>query len=246
MKTRLNAGCRGHRKSQFGMGLLEIFIGLTIALFLLAGLVTIFGATRQNFTAQNQLAQLQDDQRMAMGMLTTVIQEGGYFPNPQSLLVTDALPASAPFVLSSAVAGTGTVAGPNAIAVRYVASPSGAATSDFLLDCNGASNSSTTGIATFVNTFALNASNELTCAVNGNPTQKLVGGISNLVVLYGVDPDGNGSINQYLAAADMTAALWPSVLSTRVTLTFLNPLAGQPGQPATIAFTRVISLMSKT
>lgn len=243
MKHHCAAARLAGKKRQRGMGLLEIFISLTIALFLLAGLLTVFSGTKQNFTAQNQLSQLQDDQRMAMGMLATVIQEAGYFPTPQTLTVNTALPAVAPFAQATSVAGTSTTAGPDTIAVRYVA---GVQNSDFLLDCNGNANSIPAGTVTFVNTLGLNANNELTCDVNGAGAQRMVGGISNLVVLYGVDPDGNGSVNQYLRASDMTAALWSAVLSVRVTLTFMNPLAGQPGQPATLDFTRVISLMSKT
>ena len=245
MNSSLSRASAQLRKSQRGIGLLEIFIGLTIALFLLAGLLTVFAGTSQNFTAQNKLSQLQDDQRMAMGLLSTVIQEAGYFPSPQTLTITDALPSSATFVQSAAVAGTSTSAGPDTIAVRYVASPAGTSTSDFLMDCNGGSNSSPSGTVTFINTFALSGT-DLTCAVNSNAARKLVGGISNLVVLYGIDPDGNSSVNQYLPAASMTAALWPAVISVKVTLTFVNPLFGQPGQLSTIPFTRVISLMSKS
>jgi hypothetical protein len=45
----------------------------------------------------------------------------------------------------------------------------------------------------------------------------------------------------------MTPANWLNVYSAKITLTFTNPLAGQPGQagaPA-IAFTRVVGVMSK-
>jgi hypothetical protein len=36
------------------------------------------------------------------------------------------------------------------------------------------------------------------------------------------------------------------VVSVQVTLTFTNPLAGQPGQPATISLARTIPILNKT
>ena len=111
------------------------------------------------------------------------------------------------------------------------------------MNCNGKSNSSGADL-TYVNTFAI-ASNELTCKVNADAARSLVAGISALSAQYGVDPDATGSISQYLNPEQMTTALWQSVRSVRVTLTFLNPLAGQPGQ-LPIEFSRVINVQSRT
>lgn len=243
------------RKNQLGLSLIEIFVGIAISLFLLAGLVTLFAGTRQNFDAQGKLSQLQDDQRMAMGMLSTIVREAGYYPNPTTTIATTAFPADTgtPTTFGSAgqsISGTSTTGQPDTISVRYMASAAGSTSSDFIMDCNGGTNSSTTTPATYVNTFTVNSQNELTCTVNplttGATPRALVGGISNLVVLYGVDPDGNGSVNQYFRASDMTTALWPTVISIRATLTFINPLAGQPGQVATLPLTRIISLMNNS
>ena len=256
IKQSLQSGPRhSRRRNQLGLSLIEIFVGIAISLFLLAGLVTLFAGTRQNFDAQGKLSQLQDDQRMAMGMLSTVVRQAGYYPNPTTTIATTAFPADTgtPITFASAgqsISGTSTTGSPDTVSVRYMASASGSTSSDFLMDCNGGKNTSTTTPATFVNTFAVNNQNELTCTVNplatGATPRPLVGGVSNLVVLYGVDPDGNGSINQYLRASAMTSALWPTVISIRVTLTFINPLAGQPGQAAIPPFTRIISLMSNS
>ena len=38
---------------------------------------------------------------------------------------------------------------------------------------------------------------------------------------------------------------WSNVSSVRVILTFTNPLAAQPGQPAQIQFERVIEVMGR-
>ena len=234
------------RTRQRGVGLIEVFIAITIGLFLLAGLFLLFSGMRGNYAAQNQMAQLQDDERLAMNMLAAVVQQAGYFPNPQVVTFFGAFPADTTFIQSGqVVTGTTTVSLTDSFAVRYLVSPANTATSDFILDCTGLPNPSTTATAMLVNVFTVNASNELTCSVNGGATRSLVGGIASFSVLYGVDPDGNGSVNQYLPASSMTVALWPTVISLRITVGFANPLAGQPGQAATLPFTRVFSVMSK-
>ncbi len=88
----------------------------------------------------------------------------------------------------------------------------------------------------------------LTCALNNAAAVPLVSGIQSLKILYGVKTDftaDNGAVDSYLKASEMTAANWNNVISVKVTLTFLNPLAGQPNQPATIAFQRVVGVMNR-
>jgi hypothetical protein len=57
-------------------------IALLMGLFLLGALLTIVQANKQAFGSQNMLAQMQDNERMAMTMMTDVIQSAGYFSNP--------------------------------------------------------------------------------------------------------------------------------------------------------------------
>ena len=74
----------------------------------------------------------------------------------------------------------------------------------------------------------------------------------NLQVLYGVNTnfaDANNNADTYLTATQVTAPT--NSLAGRhlvkVTLTFDNAklAASQPGQPATIPFTRVVTVMGK-
>jgi len=124
---------------QAGFSLLETFIGITIGLFILAGIVTVFSSTRQNFTAQTGMSQWQDNERTAMTLLTTVIEHAGYFYNPQTQLSTSAFPATTQFpTAGQVVTGTsGSSPGNDTVTVRYFPSTSGGSSSDFLEDCNG-------------------------------------------------------------------------------------------------------------
>lgn len=251
--------------SQSGISLIELMVSVAIALFLLTGLVTVFSSTSQSFKVQSELAKLQDNERMAMNMLSNVIQAAGYFANPTSQTAEAVLPVDTTYGFATAGQSIfGTSAGNNldTITTRYVAaalvaasaatpasgatpaSPAVAAAFDFLMDCNGRSNITASDLYT-VNRFSVNASNQLTCSANGGTALALTEGVAGMAILYGVDPDGNGSINQYLSTASMNSATWPTVISVKITLTFVNPLALESGQPATIPFTRVISLMNK-
>ena len=108
------------------------------------------------------------------------------------------------------------------------------------MDCTG----SNTGTTLVSSTFSIDTNSNLQCSINSAASQTLVGGVSSMALLYGVDPTGTGSATQYMTAANVTAnADWLKVVSVRVTLNFVNPMASQAGQPATLAFTKVFGIM---
>jgi type IV pilus assembly protein PilW len=64
---------------QCGVTLLELMISLTIGLFLLAGMATIFSSTNISYNAQTGLTQLQNNQVQALTVLSNIIQSAGYY-----------------------------------------------------------------------------------------------------------------------------------------------------------------------
>jgi type IV pilus assembly protein PilW len=236
------------RKSR-GFTLVELLIALVISIILLGGLIFTFISVRSTYIAQTGLSQLQDDQRIAVIDLAQVIQEAGYNPSPQTTLATNQFPADATFAQAGQfVVGTGTGAtgaGADVVTVRFAASASGSTTSDFILNCNGAANTSTTAVAVFVNQFTVNAAKELTCAVNGGTPVALVGNVDSWAVLYGIDVNGDGTSYRYYNGNSVPAGGWSQVVSARIQLKLANPLANQPGQPATINMVRLVNLMNR-
>jgi type IV pilus assembly protein PilW len=227
---------------QAGMGLIELLIAIVIGMIVVGGILSVLATTRSTSLAQSGLAQLQDDQRLALMMLTNTVQVGGYFPNPLTSTSTTELPANTTFVnAGQSLAGTTGAGAPgDTLIVRYEAG-----TADGTLDCNGRGNTSGANLM-MVNTFSVDASGNLVCSVNGAAVQTLAGNVQNFQVLYGVDTNNNGSVDRYIAAGSMTTTNWKRVSSVRLTLTFQNPLAGQPGQPATLApITQTIALLSR-
>ena len=144
----------------------------------------------------------------------------------------DALPASATgkqnpdgtlFSVAQGIVGTSGAASSagasDTFNVRYQTT-----SGDGVMNCLGESNPlGAAGPATWVNSFAVNANNELTCAVNGSVPVALVSNIAQINLLYGVDTAGNGNTDTYLAANAITSAnLWNSVRSAKLIVKFAN------------------------
>jgi type IV pilus assembly protein PilW len=242
-----------------GFTFVEIMVAIALGLFLIGGLLTLVQAMRRTATNQSGLSQLQDNERMAMELITDVVQSTGYFTQPLTNTAASSFPAftynaAASFGGAQALVGFYTSATvPDVISNRYWTGGTNAPALDNAINCTG--NSSPTA-ASFVNQITVNtATNYLTCTLwlNGNQpiTVSLVPGITNMQVLYGVE-SGNGvstnSIDAYINASLVTSGnLWSQVRSVQVTLTFINPMWGQPGQTSQyINFTRNIAVMYKT
>jgi type IV pilus assembly protein PilW len=255
-----DASARTRALTQRGFTLVELMISLLIGLFLAGGLIALVGAMKRTSTQQTGLSNLQDSERLTMTLLTDVIQTAGYFPNVAGVGSTSpavafpAVAASAPvpaFAAGQAIAGTGAYADPapgNLISIRYAAAPS-----DNVINCTGNTNTTAT-TANYINTFSIVGGN-LQCllTINGvvQPAVKLASGITSVQIYYGVKTASTttNSVDTYLDAASVTSgAYWPNVMSVKILVTFVNPLAGQPGQPGsgTIPFERIISVMQKT
>lgn len=234
-------------RKQSGMGLIEFLVVILISILMLMGLFSIVYGTRQNYLAQNQLAQLQDSERLAMNLITSIVQTGGYFPNPTVNTLASSLPIAVNFAAAGQAYYGVTVAGNDQLYVRYVAG-----TNDGVMDCNGNTNGTGASL-TDVNYFYI-ANNQLVCQVTANGVAKapqpLVNGVTGMTIQYGVNVnnDGNSSAEQYLTAAGM-APYWNQVVSVRITLTFANPLTFQtaagPVPVATPTLSRTIDLLNR-
>jgi type IV pilus assembly protein PilW len=236
------------RRAERGFTLVELSIAVLIGLFLLGGLLTLVQDMRRTFGAQNQLGQLQDNERLAMTLIADVIQAAGYYPDPTLNTATTTFTGVAPFTqLGQAIAGTHVAAAPgDSITVRF-----NTALNDGVINCKGSSNTAFAPTHIFVNTFSVAALNggQLLCKLDAFPPVPLITRVTNLQILYGVKRNlavANNNVDTFLNAAQMNPADWTNVICVKVTLTFTNPLAAtQPGQPATIPFTRVVTVMSR-
>jgi type IV pilus assembly protein PilW len=244
--------------------LIEMAIAMVIATFLLAGITTVVMGIRTSSGIQTQLAQLQDNERLAMTMMTDVIQQTGYYPSPGiTNTATVALPVSTNFTIAGqAITGTTSATAPgDTITVRYAM-----VNTDGIFNCAGTTNSTAT-LGTYESQFSVVVTNgigTLQCipTVNNNAAGTavpLVSGVTNMKIMYGVNTTGATATcaDSYLTSTEVTAGstnfptalggFWynpttngSNVCSVKITLFFTNP--NDPKNP--IQFTRVIALMS--
>jgi type IV pilus assembly protein PilW len=229
-----------HRHNQRGLSLISLMIALLIGTFLLAGLFAVWFQTRSTFKTQNQMAQVQDNQRMALIILGNAVQTAGYYPvaanyrvspAPPSPLYTqnNVFPIASPFaVAGQAIYGTHSSSTNDTLEIRFLPDP----TSGNTLDCLGQTE---TGTALVTDTFQIDSNNNLTCEINGvAPGLTIVPGVQAFKVLYGIATSHDNSVTEYLTADQVTsAAQWAYVQSVNLQLTFVNPMYGQPGQTST-------------
>src|SRR5450631_1945150 len=141
------ASDRHMTQRQRGFTMIELMVALLIGLFLMGGLMTLLQNNRKSFSSQSLLGQLQDSERLAMTMMTGVIQQSGYFPDPTLNSPSSALPVSGSFAAGQGL--TGTTA--DTITARYTTAPG-----DGILNCKGTSNPAASGAnATYVNQFSI-------------------------------------------------------------------------------------------
>lgn len=244
-----------------GYSLVELMIAILIALFLLGGLVTLVMGTRRTSSTQTQLSQLQDSERVAMMMMTNVLQQAGYFPNPT---VAQNWPANIFPVVGSftqsgqSVFGTYASAAPgDTVAVRFAAPATD--TNKSVVNCDGTSNTDVVTHA-YTNLFQVATPAGATvpylqCVVTtdsgaAQAAVNLVSGVKSLSVLYGVSGTGDASVQTYETAAQVTAAAaWQNVTAAKVRITFMLPAYGSSGgqySTGTQYFERVIPIMNRT
>ena len=254
MSALKNATLRRHARHARGFTLIELMVTVAIAMFLLGGLVTIVQNLRITYSNQQALAQLQDQQRFAMTVITDVIQAAGYFPNATSYTDATSLTASAPFGQGQAFAGTHPGgAASDTLGVRYRT-----AINDGVILCDGSTNTTVAPDNLYANQFTVvppagNVPGQLFCQLNANAAVALVTGIQSMTIYYGVKRDAatdDYNVDTYLTADQMNPAGplgsdWANISSVRVVLVFVNPLYPQATQPQFITFERVVEVMGR-
>ena len=249
---------------QQGLSLIELMVAVILGLFITLGLSQLFLSMYSTSASQNTLAQYQDNQRIAIVMLTNTTQIAGYYYNPTAQTANAALPSlvTANTDTSSFTAGTGitgvgdatgtTAATSDSINIYFLSSGS-----DNIYNCQGGIAAAGTPTA-FVNSFSIDANNQLQCAVTTivanvatgpNTPLVLATGVRSMNILYGVDVANTGTVSSYLSAnAVQAAGLWANVRTVQITLNFLTPNVLNPGATMTtsIPWVQTINLMRQS
>lgn len=248
------------RAKQLGLSLISLMIALTIGTFLLAGLFDLWLQTRNTFSAQGSLAQLQDNERTALTLMSNIVQSGGYYPltdnyptlkstNPPPSIpfnATNVFVAASGFSAGQFISGTTGGTGANdTLNVRFMSDGS-------TLDCQGQVQPDRTLVT---NSYQIDAQGDLQCAVS--TTNSTTGAtssataetivfkaISQFTVLYGIDPTNSASSpSEYMTATTVTSDNeWMNVRSVRLELTFTDPVNTKPLPP----ISRIVAVTQTT
>ena len=186
---------------QTGLSLVEMMVALALGLLLTVSVSTILFGSLEIFRTQGESARIQENSRFLMDTLGRQITQAGYT-------------AISPDYNDTRVAFDGTpITGEHGVvAIRDTERKGG---SDYLavsfdadVDCQG--NVAAGGTAR--NEFYLNASEELVCASAGGAPEVVADGVETFQVMYGVDSDGDYSIERYFAQPSD----WNQVRTVRV------------------------------
>ncbi|WP_455199905.1 PilW family protein, partial [Kaarinaea lacus] len=70
------------QSQQRGFTIVEIMVAITLSMVLIAGVIQIYISSKESFRVQNQLARLQENQRIAIEFLQRDISQAGFVPYP--------------------------------------------------------------------------------------------------------------------------------------------------------------------
>lgn len=232
-----------NRKSQSGVGLVEVMVAVTVSLLLLAGMIRLLIGNKATFQAQNTLQGFHEDTRAAVILLGDVIGNAGFhldpLADPADLfdVANNNVDDAGNAVIDGEASSTDPHTVPDRFAVTFQSDGS-------LFDCSGDTYGpgSATPLATpanpaFVrNTFDISGG-VLRCSVSvtsalgtASPTpQPLVNNVEAMAVRYGVDSNLDNSVDQYLWAEQVNVlGQWENVRAIKLALLIASDTPVKP------------------
>jgi type IV pilus assembly protein PilW len=221
-------------KRQLGLSLTELIIAMMIGLLLSAGTATIYFSSQRVSLAQSQFSVIESNGRLALEVLTQIIEHTGYVSTNGSPLagedrfITTAIVAKncggqSNILKTSLFSTTKNNAIGDSIGVVYVGDK------NLNRDCSGAQlpvACQAGGVANVdaskvYNYFSIGKNAEnipvLNCAGSrGTDIVEIAEGIENLQILYGVDNDADNQVDQYVNADQVSS--WGSIISVQLAL----------------------------
>jgi type IV pilus assembly protein PilW len=237
-------------RKQQGISLIELMISMALGLFLLAGLSYAFITMNNTAITRKNLSDLNDTQRISMYLLTSFLQQTGYYIYATGVTATSAFPAetvtggggTVTFAAGQTVSGTSGTS--DTISVRYFANadfPQGT--------CSNVSSSSSN--VKYSDVFSINSTGSLICEETAGSTYSsrvIADNVSNMQVTYGVESGSNsGSVNVYVTDPSLFPATypWSAIKTVTITLTYVYKDKDlSTGLTSTKNFSRTIPVMN--
>ena len=180
-------------KAGGGFSIIELLVAGLLGLVLILAVSTLFIGTKRTYRLQEQLATLQSEGRFALMFLQHNIENAGWVSNDASLgdnvLAID-FDGNCGAQLCTVEGGA---AGNDVIKVQAEVAPG-------TVDCNGLATAGSVWSARFY----VDGNNALVCEGSGGGVpQPVIENVESFQVLYGLDTDSNGIVNQYVTAQEV-------------------------------------------
>jgi len=207
-----------------GMTLIELMISIVLGLLLVAVVIQIYIGSKATYNKQEDISRLQENGRVALDIIGRVARISGFKSDPAAVY-SAIFPATTPAIIGT----PGAAGSSDSVIVRYQGSGDGLHTptspDGSVIDCLGVPKDSNVMIYNefYIANNATTGRPGLFCDTTANRANgvEVVSEIENMRIQYGVDTNGDGIVDYYVAAA--TVANWDQVASIRIGLLASTP-----------------------
>lgn len=233
------------RRHARGQSLVSMLVGMTVGLIVMGALFGIFISLKTSYRAQGDLARQSSAEMRVMDRLAQVVQTAGFYPYWEYRGVPRADFNAAGVWKQRQAIGGDTGNGPTGDVLRTRFRVHNAET---VRDCGGDKLPAANAATMYVQTVHVNASRELVCTVETSTgasrrEYRLAAAISRFAIRYGLDRDGDGSVERYADARAVTVAgAWGEVVTVRFDLARTHDV---PGGPVEQALTQVVRVANR-
>ena len=233
------------KRQQLGLSSIELMIAMMIGIFLSVGTATLYFSSQRALLSQSQSSIIDDNGRLALQVLTEIVEHTGYVSTNGSPL------AGEERFITSAVMATNCGGQSNVLTPALFATTANNTSGDSIgivyigddslnRDCSGAQlpaacrvgGVGTLNASKIYNYFSIGTNAEgipvLNCAGSRSTvTLEIAEGVENLQVLYGVDDDNDNQVDKYINADQVTT--WGRVISVQLAILVrsLSPVKNQ-------------------
>lgn len=229
---------------QNGLSLIELMLGILLSSLIIAAVLSIFSSARTSSLLIEAESKMLDEAQFAMENLNSVIRMAGYTMDPKAGSNSNLMLARNGDVISGNEGGS---ENSDQIEIWYEGNDDGS-----VFDCLG--NTITTlpdGTGMVVSNTYYVIDNALKCSrvlEDGDPNtnytgQPIIGDIAKLDILYGLDTDADGAVNQYKLFHNLSVTDRLKVVAVMIELTLETEVTGDLLQKT---FTSATQLRNRT
>jgi type IV pilus assembly protein PilW len=191
---------------QRGLSLVELMVAMVIGLIVLGAVTAVYLGSAQTARFQSGLLRVEENGRFAIDVLSRTLRMARYDDPLTSFEVTEPTLQGSEAPAGALLAVPGLKDGSDTIGLRFEGGAQ-------IRDCLGQPVAAGVDVT---NLFGVSAGEELVCGTTTANATPLAEGVEDLRLRYGLDLDGDGLANRYVAAAGV--ADWGQVVTVQAAI----------------------------